>query len=109
MKEQQLAQSSIDSNDDDNHDKDDDSAIDSKDSDIKDSADGIPDDYEVQKNVKITEKVFLTGDMDIKSAVKSTGDTTLSRNQSYEVERQVILILKLTVILILTNTTIDVR
>lgn len=95
MKEHQLIQNNIDAfNTDDAEVEDDenDYDIDSDDSDvdtddIKMSADVIPDDYEVQKNAKITEKAFLTGD--IKSAVESTDDTTLSRNTSFELQRQV--------------------
>ena len=104
MKEHQLAQSNINNividngNDDDNSNEDDDDyAIDNDDSDvdsdddIKTSVNIITDDIEIQKNAKITEKAFLTGEIVVERTVESTVDTTLSRNPSFELQRQVIL------------------
>jgi len=102
MKEQQLAQSNIDDvvvddgDDEDNSDEDDDYAIDNDDSDVdtdddvKTSIDLIIDDIEIQKNAKITEKAFLTGEIVVERS-ESIVDTTLSRNPSFELQRQVIL------------------
>ena len=103
MREQQLAQSNIDDvviddgDDEDNSDEDDDNAIDNDDSDVdtdddvKTSVDIITDDIEIQKNAKITEKAFLTGEIVVERSVESIVDTTLSRNPSFELQRQVIL------------------
>ena len=105
MKEQQLAQSVIDDaatddvDDEDYGDEDDDYASDNDDidvdtdDDIKSSVEIMIDDFEIEKNAKITEKAFLTGDIVVERIVESIAvDTTLSRNPSFELQRQVILI-----------------